>query len=434
MRLEPYSQPCGNLCTYCYAKAEVEGSLLKMGRKLPKRVLRIANPKTIADRFIRVLDNNRINEGDYMDWAVSKGWFTEIGTMAEPLIDYDKEYNITWDILNLYSQYELPIYINTKGNLLLDNDYFDLICEFKKHGLVVDLALISLDQEKLKKFEPRAPSISDRLKIIEDLCDQGVNVVISCRPILAGVTDVDFEEYIERLCQLGVKSIHMRTLVISGMMIRRQLWKDYAKAHNMVFKAYSYRYSTQYFKDLSERAREVANKYNVAISQSHTSFFEGDGASNKCDYRKMDGNVRNHLFPYNLVRLLNKPYDNKHKKQMLHLNELSAWNNADPFLEVKVNLSKAPQLIYSTSCCERPTSLFLKMNTIINNMLWNGWQDKPAYIESIDGIVLLLKDGKPMKDNDGNRIYGYLPLHLRPERKSSHLWKNSMDIKEFEAK
>ena len=442
-RFDPYKS-CQNHCKYCYAEAMIYGSQRRMGIKEDGRAVRIGDIKKLEKRLDRIHNEGVVDTHDFIDWALLYQKFTEVGCLGEPWQDVDEEVGIALSMLKTFKAYGLPMFTNTKGNLLIRNEkYYDALVDLKDNGLVVDLTLISNNWDKLRKYEPMSPTVEERFELLDRLRGDGVEVVISLRPIIRGVTDDNFEEFIERLCTYKPNAIHPRTLVITGAMLQQKMWKEYAKEWNMTFKQFNYRYPAKYFKSLVKRMKPITKKAGVSIVGSHSMFFDLEGNSNKCNYDGMSKKIQEGLYPHTLIPILTNIRKKKKESQVLrwedHVKPLiydEKYRN-DPWLNANIRLDMHSQtLIWATSSMNKPrVQPVVPMRKIISNSLWDTWGNlRDSYIESTKRIwVITDDDGNRVYDDDNHPIYAYMPPSVKkPTAESTHYEASHIAQKEFE--
>jgi len=451
LRFDTYSSACSNRCTYCYARQLTQGGLARMGMKYDPQTIKIGNLTPIIKACDNIFNKGLWNPHLYQHFWLKNRGLIENGTMSDPFLKEEEEILNTYNFMLLAKNYDLPIYFNSKCNALINSEkHFEAMCNLKNSGVLLDATLCSNNDTMLKKFEPKAPLASERFNIIKRLSDNGIDVIASARPIIKGVTDYDYEGYIGDLCDSGVKSIHLRTLIISGKQLKVPFWKKYAEEQGMVFKNISYRYPLEYFLDLFERAKKITKNKNVGLTASHTLFFKF-GTANKCDYSKMSDKIQKSLFNPGIETILHNTYKHKKKPQMLYYDEIlrpHIRKNKD-FMHHKFLMDdKTSSLIWSSSCTMKVRIKFLlKGSAIAKNSIWNGWErnadactldnkNKPmlrnGYIASINGIYAVVdKKGNQLLDDNNNVIYSYIPEKYidRNNIRSTHTRKSDVVTK-----
>ena len=412
LRYDPYHS-CYNFCTYCFARQMERGSLKQQGKKYNPKIGRVSDIKLLAKELEKA-EATPDSKDDFITLSVKKRWPIEVGTMGEPTLEIDKQLRVFWNFVELMKSYDIPIFLNTKGNLLVkDESYFNLVCELGKN-VIVDVPLVFYREEFKRKFEPKAPSVADRLKLMKELSEVGIYVVHSLRPIIKGYTDKerDLEKLVEKVCEAGVKAIHPRTLIVTGHMLKVPFWKRYVKESGMVFKDFQYRYTVGYLLEIINRIKPICESYEVDIVASHTLFFllPNRGLWNKCDFEKAGWGSK--IFPITIVPLL-RPAKKSNKPTLLTFDRLEKLLKqykelADRVIYLKHN--RGEQLIWASSCmCKFRREVKVKFRDIVIKSLWDGWFGGFGYIANLKGIYVVCENGKPIRDSKGHLVYFYKP-------------------------
>ncbi|MFZ7110847.1 MAG: radical SAM protein [Desulfatiglandales bacterium] len=153
---------CQHACTYCYAR-------------FMKRFTGHMEP---WGSFVDV----KINASDLLCKEIkkkSKGtvWMSGVCDPYQPL---EAEYLLSRKCLDILVQNDWPLVIQTRSSLVLrDMDLFK-----KSKNIEVGLSITTSNDEIRKVFEPDAPSITERLRSIEFLHQNGIRTYVMIAPIL----------------------------------------------------------------------------------------------------------------------------------------------------------------------------------------------------------------------------------------------------------
>jgi len=109
-----------------------------------------------------------------------------ISTVTDPYQPLEANLQLTRRCIELLSTYKFPISIQTKSPLILRDK--DLI---KPERFDVGVTITTLDDDLARKLEPKAPSPSSRVQVIEEFYDRGVNTWIFLGPIIPEINDDD---------------------------------------------------------------------------------------------------------------------------------------------------------------------------------------------------------------------------------------------------
>jgi DNA repair photolyase len=412
---------CTNFCRYCFARALARGSQARAGIKYDPRVARMADIKRLYALFYRIFDKKEINPHSFIELCLARKYFIENGTQGEPFQEADLKYRVTYNYLLLLKNYNYPLYVTTKANLLIESEkYYDLLVSLKKNGLIVDITIIGINDSLVKTVEPQAPSVKERLNLVERLVSDGVDVTISVRPIIDGITTVNFDTLIETLCKLKVKSIHLRNFYITGHLL--SVWKPWIDKNKDILKRYGvgYAYKRTYLDYWFQRALEIAKKYDVAIT-GQSIIAHLNTPFHKLDYEKANPEVKSHLFPYTVYPIFKKIAEHKNERLELTYKEYlkPLLESGDKMLEQEILMTyEVFPLIYYQCCQQKPRVLtMMPLKEIIKRSLWSGWEIKNINAVRGGGSYLLryayikpkIVNDVIERDEEGNPIFIYEP-------------------------
>ena len=119
MKADTYKS-CSVTCGYCFSRSLTGGMNNHAGVKYNPRIARIMNLPYEALHFKRALEG----EAGWMYWAIRNRYFIEFGTMAEAFQMEDEDTRVTWSFLQLAGAYKMPLFINSKAPLLVNNENY----------------------------------------------------------------------------------------------------------------------------------------------------------------------------------------------------------------------------------------------------------------------------------------------------------------------
>lgn len=139
--------------------------------------------------------------------VVKRGELMALGTATDPYQPGEGTFGITRRFLELVAQHRgARIGITTKGALILRD--LDLLKRISARSrLSVQVSLISLRADLLRRIEPWAPPPEVRLEMVARLQDAGLDVGVAVAPILPGLTDreEDLDALFARVASAGVR-------------------------------------------------------------------------------------------------------------------------------------------------------------------------------------------------------------------------------------
>jgi hypothetical protein len=95
--------------------------------------------------------------------------------------------------------------ISSKGIIAIEPEYLELL---KQGNFAYQVSLITHDEEFIKAIEPGAPSVKERLKVLETLANNGIWTAVRIQPVIPNtVVEHKAPEFIKLLSEIGVKHI-----------------------------------------------------------------------------------------------------------------------------------------------------------------------------------------------------------------------------------
>jgi len=199
-RLDSYNG-CQHGCVYCFVRA---AELTSAARKNRGQTLLVADEYSVKRDLMTAFDTNKQMANIAIEWLrhrVPIHW----GGMSDPFQPCERKYKITRQWMKFLSWYNYPVLISTKGTMMIEPEYMELIKEGK---YAFQVSLINDDDEFVKQIEPGAPAPSERMKALEILANAGVWTAVRIQPMIPNSkVEQDLPRFIERLAKIGVKHI-----------------------------------------------------------------------------------------------------------------------------------------------------------------------------------------------------------------------------------
>jgi DNA repair photolyase len=170
-------------CSYCYARDTHRWTTERNG--LPGG----SDPRTEFERRIFVKQNLEQVLHRTLDPAKIGTAGITIGTATDPYQPAERRFGVTRALLKAFRAYRgLWISVTTKSPLVARD--VDLLIELGlRHRITVNLSIISLDAELVRRLEPKTPLPHARLRGLKTLTDRGVEAGLMIAPVLPGLTD-----------------------------------------------------------------------------------------------------------------------------------------------------------------------------------------------------------------------------------------------------
>lgn len=136
----------------------------------------------------------------------SKGMIL-MGNLGDPYNEYEDEYKLCRKCLKVIEYNDYGVVISTKRSLIRrDLDVLSGIA--RKTKCVLDISIPTLDEDKLTLIEgEEVISISDRLELIREVRQYGIDVLISTYPVIPMVNDIDVMDVVRLLSEYDILGI-----------------------------------------------------------------------------------------------------------------------------------------------------------------------------------------------------------------------------------
>lgn len=170
---------CAHACKYCFV-------MRKVG------IDKIEGDNTI-NSLKNFIKGKRTLTTSWCDWDIP----LHIGGMSDPLQPLEKKLRITYKSLQLLRDANYPFVISTKGRLLGDDEYIDLLSEC---NCVIQVSAVC---SKYDVMEKGAPTFEERMQIVKKIAPRVQRVIIRVQPYLHEVFN-DVMKNIPLWAEIGV--------------------------------------------------------------------------------------------------------------------------------------------------------------------------------------------------------------------------------------
>lgn len=181
-----------------------------------------------------------------------------ISSVTDPYQPPEKKYGLTREILKILLEYQVPISILTKSDLITRD--MDLLKKFEH--CEIGLSLTTLDDEMANKLEPRATPPSRRLKTLGALRDQGIYTYAFISPFIPKLSDMkQLEESLAgSIDEIGVEAINTRGGNWPGVesILRKHYPERLIQCRRLVT-------DTGYWQGLERRVRQFARHNQIEM-------------------------------------------------------------------------------------------------------------------------------------------------------------------------
>jgi len=245
---------CEHDCIYCNARYTHEYLGLPTGEFAHKILVKENAAEILEKEFSR------------KKWNTNKT--VNVATVTDPYQPAEKKYEITRQVLEVFLKHHNALLVTTKSDLILRD--LDILAEIGQTGFLnVDITIPTLDEELRKQIEPKAPSVDQRLNIIQELHETQVTVGVTAIPLLPYITDQekDIEVLVKTLADKGADYVIVDMLNFRGEAKGRFL--DFLQHYDSdLIPKYETLYQTnycdkQYAKKIRSLAKKLIKKYKV---------------------------------------------------------------------------------------------------------------------------------------------------------------------------
>ncbi len=161
-----------------------------------------------------------------------------LGSMNDPYQPLEASKKLTRKALEIIAEFRFPIHIITKSDLVLRD--IDLLKKISNIYATVSFSISTADDNSGKIIEPAASLVSNRLKAIETLNNNGIQAGIVMMPILPFLQDN--EENITNIVTKGYEHNTAYILPGFGMTMRDRQREYYYKKLNANFPGIKQKY------------------------------------------------------------------------------------------------------------------------------------------------------------------------------------------------
>lgn len=186
VRFDTY-KGCSHGCRYCFVQKKHD-------------ISKIARDETV-ESLKSFIEGKRGIETAWCDWNIPIHW----GGMSDPFQPCEKQTRNSYECLQLLAETRYPFVVSTKGRLVVDPEYLELLA---RCNCVVQVSMVC---SKYDKLEPGCPSYEERLKIVETLAGKVQRVIVRVQPYMPEV----FKDVMANIPRIAAAGAH--GIVVEGM-------------------------------------------------------------------------------------------------------------------------------------------------------------------------------------------------------------------------
>lgn len=203
--------------------------------------------------------------------------------MSDPFQPCEKEHRVSMKALEIFAETGYPVIISTKGKLITDDEYLNVL---KRCNAVVQVSMIAPRYDTL---EPGCPTYQERLEMLKKLAPNCKRLIVRIQPY---TTDVLREvlDNIPRIADAGAYGI-----IVEGM-------KSVKGVKGMVKIAGDFCYPYEVLQSHFEMVRDKAHEFGLAFFSGENRLRSMGDSLTCCGCEGVEGFKTNH---YNLNHIMN---------------------------------------------------------------------------------------------------------------------------------
>lgn len=209
--INPY-RGCEHGCIYCYARPSHEYLGFSAGLDFESKIMiKLDAPALLTEALSK------------MNWVPQMVAFSGNTDCYQPA---ERKLNLTRKCLEVFLQFRNPVGLITKNHLVVRD--LELFQEMAKYNLIhIMISVTSLNEELIRKMEPRTSTPEMRLRAIEALAASGIPVGVNVAPIIPGLTDEEIPAILKAAAERGATSAGYILLRLPGAV--KPLFLDWLK-------------------------------------------------------------------------------------------------------------------------------------------------------------------------------------------------------------
>lgn len=186
VRFDTY-RGCSHGCRYCFAQKKNDISHIERDESV--------------DSLRSFIEGKRGNETEWCDWNIPIHW----GGMSDPFQPVEKQIRASYECLKLLAETKYPFVVSTKGRLIADPEYLDLLAQC---NCVLQISMVC---SKYDRLERGTPSYEERLAILKTVSARVQRTIVRIQPYMPEVFH-DVMKNIPRIAEAGAYGV-----IVEGM-------------------------------------------------------------------------------------------------------------------------------------------------------------------------------------------------------------------------
>jgi DNA repair photolyase len=225
IRIDSY-KGCTHLCKYCFTSFKYDNKKVEI--------------KDNVQSLVSFIKGQRTKETNWCNWNIPLHW----GGMSDPFQPIESKLKVSLEYLKILAETQYPFIVSTKGKLIADPEYLDLL---SKCNCVVQVSLVS---PKYDILENGAPTFQERLEIIKIVAPRVKRLNVRIQPYMQEAKH-DILTHIQKYAAHGVYGI-----TVEGMKFKE-------KVKGMKKVAGDYCYPIEVLRNDFEQIRQLAHIHGL---------------------------------------------------------------------------------------------------------------------------------------------------------------------------
>ncbi len=185
--MNPY-QGCEHGCIYCYARNSFEYWGYSAGIDFESKILIKKNAAPLLRKFLM--------QPKWECVPISMSGNTDCYQPAE------KRFRLSRSLLEVCNEFNQPVGMITKNaGILRDKDLLTAMAQ--KHIVSVLVSITSFNEDLRQVMEPRTTTAKQRLRVIKELSDAGVQMGVMLGPMIPGLNEHEMPTIIKAAAEAG---------------------------------------------------------------------------------------------------------------------------------------------------------------------------------------------------------------------------------------
>lgn len=212
---------CSYACRYCFQAKSIESLMTSFFDSDNPMQLRWASQEHVKRELTNILRSRGVeprerepmkgkcgalSDPKSLKKAVAQRVPLRFGTRSENFLPPERKLKVSLEALKIIKDFDYPLIINTKSEILAEEPWFSTICELGDN-VAIQESITHIDDKFSKLIEPGAPSATARWNVLKQFNEVGINAMARMEPCahFLNADDKHLKAYMEKAEECGVK-------------------------------------------------------------------------------------------------------------------------------------------------------------------------------------------------------------------------------------